>query len=327
MIQSKYPLLFLLLCSSLTGEVKVANSKEDFGLKVSIYHTINESLTFGGFTHIAFGPGGSEIITACTTHRFLYRNSPKQSFSVSPLSVKRHHSVVYNPRDNLYYANDTDNHRLISFSDPSKNKITAETKEICGIKLQRPHDTVIDPETGWIYALNPNSGHIFRFTAIGENESVIQAPTQGYARALTFTNGKLYATGSSKGRIVEVVDWEKPIFKIYDSFDPTGLQGAAGSWKTTGLVLNDAEFFNGHWYATSYFTQAYAKGTDFNENKFIRFQTLDDLASGDWTDLSSLVPSGLTPYFMTVNNNKLYLAIFNHEATGKGDSILEFSIR
>jgi len=91
------------------------------------------------------------------------------------------------------------------------------------------------------------------------------------------------------------------------------------------LVLNDAEFFNGHWYATCYFTQAYAKGTDFNKNKFIRFKTLDDLVSGEWTDLSSLVPSGLTPYFMTVNNNKLYLATFNHEATGKGDSILEFS--
>ncbi len=118
------------------------------------------------------------------------------------------------------------NHRLIiAFADPSKNTITAETKEICGIKLQRPHDTVIDPATGWIYALNPNSGHIFRFTAIGENESVIKAPTQGYARALTFANGKLYAIGSSKGRIVEVVDWEKPTFKVYDSFDPTNRQG------------------------------------------------------------------------------------------------------
>jgi hypothetical protein len=319
-IQIKYLLLLLFLSSSLLGE-----TKEGFGLKVSTYHTVNEELTFGGFTHIAFGPGGSEIITACTTHRFLYRNNPKESFLESPLSVKRHHSVVYNPADKLYYANDTDNHRIIAFSDPSKNEITAETKEICGIKLQRPHDTVIDPATGWIYALNPNSGHIFRFTAIGENESVIKAPTQGYARALTFNNGKLYAIGSSKGRIVEVVDWEKPTFQVYDSFDPTGRQGAAGSWETTGLVLNDAEFFNGHWYATSYFAQAYAKGTDFDQNKFIRFKTLDDMVSGDWTDLSSLVPSGLTPYFMTVNNNKLYLANFNHEATGKGDSILEFS--
>ena len=320
MVQIKYILLLLFLSSSLLGEFK-----EGFGLKVSTYHTVNERLTFGGFTHIAFGPRGSEIITACTTHRFLYRNNTKESFLESPLSVKRHHSVVYNPADKLYYANDTDHHRIIAFSDPSKNEITAETKEICGIKLQRPHDTVIDPATGWIYALNPNSGHIFRFTAIGENESVIKAPTQGYTRALTFTNGKLYAIGSSKGRIVEIVDWEKPTFQVYDSFDPTGRQGAAGSWEKTGLILNDAEFFNGHWYATSYFTQAYAKGTDFDQNKFIRFKTLDDLVSGDWTDLSSLVPSGLTPYFMTVNNNKLYLATFNHEATGKGDSILEFS--
>ena len=326
MNHSKHSLLFLILCSSLIGQVNEPNSKLGFGLKVSTYHSVNKEIKFGGFTHIAFGPDGSEIITACITHRFLYRNNPKEPFSVSPLSVKRHHSVVYNPRDNLYYANDTDNHRIIAFSDPSKNEITAETKEICGIKLQRPHDIVIDPETGWIYALNPNSGHIFRFTAIGENESVIKAPTEGYTRALTFANGKLYAIGSAKGRIAEVVDWEKPTFKVYDSFDPTGRQGAAGSWEKTGLILNDAEFFNGHWYATRYFTQAYAKGTDFNENKFIRFKNLDDLVSGDWTDLSSLVPSGLTPYFMTVNNNKLYLATFNHESTGKGDSILEFSI-
>ena len=321
MIQIKHILLLLILASSLLGKIN-----ESLGLKVSTYYTVNEKIKLGGFTHIAFGPTDTEIITACTTNRFLYRNSPKEYFLESPLSVKRHHSVVYNPADKLYYANDTNNHRLISFADPSKNTITAETKEICGIKLQRPHDTVIDPATGWIYALNPNSGHIFRFTAIGENESVIKAPTQGYARALTFANGKLYAIGSSKGRIVEVMDWEKPTFKVYDSFDPTGRQGAAGSWEKTGLILNDAEFFNGHWYATSYFTQAYAKGTDFNENKFIRFKNLDDLVSGEWTDLSSLVPSGLTPYFMTVNNNKLYLATFNHESTGKGDSILEFSI-
>ena len=300
--------------------------KEGFGLKVSTYAESGKGISFGGFTHIAFGPGDSEIITACTTHHFLYRNHPKESFSVSPLEVKRHHSVVYNSADGLYYANDTDNHRIIAFADPSKNEITAETKVICGIQLKRPHDIVIDPATGWIYAINPNSGHIFRFTAIGKNESVIKAPMGGYARALTFANGKLYAIGSATGRVVEVMDWETSKFKIYDSFDPTGQRGPAGTWTKTGLVLNDAEFFNGHWYATSYFTKSFAKGSNFNENKFIRFKTLDDMVSGDWTDLSSLVPSGLTPYFMTVNNNKLYLATFNHESTSKGDSILEFSI-
>ena len=124
---------------------------------------------------------------------------------------------------------------------------------------------------------------------------------------------------------MEIVDWDTPTFKIHDSFDPTGRGGSAGSWSKTGLVLNDAEFFNGFWYATSYFTASYADGTDFDENKFIRFATMNDLVAGDWTDLSSLVPSGMTPYFLTVNGDKLHLAIFNHESPGNGDAILQLS--
>jgi hypothetical protein len=184
---------------------------------------------------------------------------------------------------------------------------------------------VIDPATGWIYALNPNSGHVFRFTAIGENESAIQVPVGGYARALTFTNGKLYAIGSAKGRIVEIVDWDTSSFNIYDSFDPSGGDGPAGSWTRTGLVLNDAEYFEGFWYATSYFTRSYAGGTDYNEHKFIRFETFDDLVAGEWTDLSNLVPDGMTPYFLTAHGETLNLAIFNHESPGNGDGILQFT--
>ena len=62
-----------------------------------------------------------------------------------------------------------------------------------------------------------------------------------------------------------------------------------------GLVLNDAELFNGFWYASSYFTASYAGGADPDENKWIRFKTLEDFVSGNWEDLSSLVPGGLTP--------------------------------
>ena len=73
------------------------------------------------------------------------------------------------------------------------------------IKLHVLEDIAIPP-SGWIYAINPNSGHVLRFTAIGKNESAISVPVQGYARALTFVNGKLFVIGSAKGRIVEVVD-------------------------------------------------------------------------------------------------------------------------
>ena len=304
---------------------EVPRNEVDFGLKVKTYAPGSDPAQFRTPTHIAFGPDRQEIVTDLKNNRFMFRGKPEDPFQISPVPVKGQHSVVYNPADGLYYANDTDNHRIISFADLSSEALTAQTNSIAGIPLQRPHDIVVDPATGWIYAINPNSGHVFRFTAIGKNESAITVPVHGYSRALTFANGKLYAIGSAKGRIVEIVDWDTSTFTIYDSFDPTGRHGPAGSWTKTGLVLNDAEFFDGFWYASSYFTKAYAGGTDFDENKFIRFKTLDDLVTGKWTDLSSLVPNGMTPYYLTVKGGKLYLATFNHESPGSGDSILQFT--
>lgn len=294
-------------------------------LKVTTYASNSDSIQLKGSTHIAFGPGSQEIVCDLNNNRFLFRKSPNEPFQISPVSVKGQHSLVYNPADQLYYANDTENHRIISFASLSDKTITAQTKKIAGVELKRPHDIVLDPATGWIYAINPNSGHVFRFTAIGKNESAISVPVQGYARALTFVNGKLYVIGSAKGRIVEIVDWDTQNFKIYDSFDPTKRSGPAGSWTKTGLVLNDLEFFDGFWYAASYFTKSYAKKTDPNEHKFIRFKKLTDLVTGNWTDLSSLIPNGMTPYYLTTNGKNLYLAIFNHESPGSGDSILQFT--
>ena len=134
---------------------------------------------------------------------------------------------------------------MIAFSDLSKPTIQAQTKKIAGINLHRPHDVVLDPSTGSIYAINPGSGHVFRFTAIGENESAIKVPLQGYARALTFTNGKLYAIGSAKGRIVEIVDWKTPTFKIYDSHDPSGRNGSPGFGPRPGWSLMMRNFSKG----------------------------------------------------------------------------------
>ena len=295
-----------------------------FGLEVTEYAPGSDPARYQWATHIAFGPDDEEIVSDLKNNRFMYRVSPSDPFRVSPVSVRGQHSVAYNPADGLYYADDTDNNRMIAFADLSSGTIAAQTNNIAGVALNRVHDVVIDHDTGWIYALNPNSGHVFRFTAIGENESAIVAPVGGYARALTWANGKLYVIGSAKGRIVEIVDWDNETFNIYDSFDPSGGGGSAGTWTTTGLVLNDAEYYDGFWYATSYFSPAFGGGTDFDQNKFIRFETLDDFVSGDWTDLSGLVPSGMTPYFLTVNSGNLYLAIFNHGAPGNGDAILRF---
>jgi hypothetical protein len=313
------------------GLIQVLFSSEEsqkqlnFGLKVNSYVVSSDSIKLKYPTHIAFGPDDQEIICDLKNNRFLFRNSSKAPLLISPMILKGQHSLVYNPIDKLYYANDTDNHRIISFASLSSKELTSQTKKIAGIELKRPHDIVLDSSTGWIYAINPNSGHVFRFTAIGKNESAISVPVQGYARALTFVNGKLFVIGSAKGRIVEVVDWKTKKFKNYDSFDPTKRSGPAGSWTKTGLVLNDIEFFDGFWYATSYFTKSYAKKTDPNEHKFIRFKKMDDLVTGDWTDISSLIPKGMTPYYLTKKGKNLYLAIFNHESHGNGDSILKLT--
>lgn len=299
----------------------------ELGLAVSEYAPSGSDPTvFKGATHIAFGPNGQEIVTDLNNNRFLYRDGPRDPLKVSPIAVRGQHSVVYNPVDSLYYANDTDNHRLISFANLSSATITAQTHKVLGIPLKRPHDIVIDPATGWIYALNPNSGHVFRFSAIGKNESVLSLGKHlgGYSRSLTFVNGHLYVIGSAAGRIVEVLDWDNAQVKVYNSFKKIR-SAPAGSWTKTGLVLNDAEFFDGFWYASSYFTESYAGGSDHNEKKFIRFKTLDDLVTGNWQDLSSLVPNGLTPYYLTVQENSLYLAIFAHKESGKDDAILRLT--
>lgn len=309
-------------------DAKQSSESSKYGLAVSEYAPGDKDpAVFKGATHIAFGPKGQEIVTDLNNNRFMYRSGPGDPLKVSPIAVRGHHSVVYNPADKLYYANDTENHRLISFADLSKSTIAAQTKKIMGVPLKRPHDTVIDPATGWIYALNPNSGHVFRFSAIGKKESVLSLGKHlgGYSRSLTFANGRLYVIGSAAGRIVEVLDWDKAQVKVYNSFKKIR-RAPAGSWTKTGLVLNDAEFFNGFWYTSSFFAPKYSGGTDPDKNKLIRFATLHDLVSGNWEDISSLVPDGLTPYYFTVQGGNLYLAVFDATKLGGGnDVILRFT--
>lgn len=68
-------------------------------------------------THIAFGHDGLQIITDLKNSRFVFRSAPDEPFRVAPITMKQPHSVVYNPFDQLYYANVTDNHRIIDFAD------------------------------------------------------------------------------------------------------------------------------------------------------------------------------------------------------------------
>jgi hypothetical protein len=154
---------------------------------------------------------------------------------------------------------------------------------------------------------------VFRFRDLGVEESTLDLSEHlTYSRALSVVKNRLYVVGSSVGRIVEVADFANQEFTVHESYGKTK-DSPAGSWTTTGLVPNDADFFEGSWYVTNYFCPEYAKNTDHNEHKLIRFKTWDDFRGGRWDDLSSLLPDKLVPYYLTPHDGGLYIATFEHE--------------
>jgi len=117
--------LSLIVCFSVMNSVGAAPDvtqpePSELGLAVTEYAPGgSDPVVFKLVTHIAFGPKGQEIVTDLKNNRLLYRDGPSDLLKVSPIAVRGQHSVVYNPVDSLYYANDTANNRLIAFADLS----------------------------------------------------------------------------------------------------------------------------------------------------------------------------------------------------------------
>lgn len=262
-------------------------------------------------THILFHDR-RELVTVDS--RFLQRESQQEKFQPSPLTgFLDAHSVAYSPRLKLYFATDTANHRMFSFRDPLVNEKIHSVGAIAGVKLDRPHDVVVDDD-GWAYVINPNPPTtVFRFRDFGVEESSLDLSQHlTYSRALSVVKNRLYVVGSSVGKIIEVTDFPKQEFTIHESHAKKK-DAPAGSWTTTGLVPNDADQFDGHWYVTNYFCPEYAAQSDHNEHKLIRFKTWDDFRAGRWDDLSPLLPDKIVPYYLTPHGDALYIAAFMHE--------------
>jgi len=302
----------------------VESTEDDLPSRIRVTRYAPQSASFPACTHIAFG-GRTEIVTAGS--RLFYRTDSKSLFRESAIKgLKDAHSVVFNPHDRLFYATDTGNHRLITFRDPANSQVQNTVTSLAKVKLQRPHDIVFDQATGWLYSLNPDSSQVFRFRAARKTADVLDLSRHlGYSRALTIVDGRLYVIGSSAGAVVEVVDFDKQQYKVHNSFGKKK-DAVAGSWTSTGLVLNDVDFFNGHWYATSYFCPTYAGNKDYDENKFIRFRSWQNLKDGTWDDLSRFLPGKVVPYYLTPREEALFIAVFNHEDQGIFDKVYRLTI-
>ena len=303
----------------------VAAADEPSSPAVDVTEYAPKGDSFRGCTHLLFRDN-LELVT--TGKRFHFRRAGETAFRESPLMMfDDAHAVVFNARDQLFYATDTANHRLFSFRDPANGHIEQTVMTLAGVKLDRPHDIVVDSD-GWLYALNPNKAEVFRFRGFGDQESVLDLSQHlgSYSRALTVVGKTLYVVGSSAGKIVEVDNFERREFRVHASFGKRR-DATAGSWQTTGLVPNDVDFYLGDWYVTSYFCPTYSQQTDCNEKKLIRFKTWKDFETGNWEDLSHLLPRDLVPYYLTPHDDSLYLATFSHEAQNQPGRIYRVARR
>lgn len=270
----------------------------------------------------AYYTSTEEILVSSGNSTIFYRNIRADRFTSVPLSLSNPHAIVFLPDEKVYYVADTDNNRILALSSLQKGTITRNIHRVAGITLQRPHDIVYDSQTGWLYAINPSTPTIFRFNHSGTSESSLDlSEVLDYSRSLSIINGKVYVSGSSHGRVVEILDFDTAHYKTYRSPEKKR-EAYAGTWENAGLIINDVEFYHGYWYLSSFFCPSAAGPLqDYNKNKFIRFVSWDDFEAGDWQDLSHLLPDGQVPYYFTAYSEGLALAVFNQERSGIDDNI------
>ncbi len=277
-------------------------------------------------TQIYFGDDGTEVIVNMRKNEISHRSSSTDTFAGSNYNLNRPHAITYVPESEEYFICDTDNHRIIAIKSFNNSEITREISSIAGITLKRPHDIIY--AGGFLFALNPYPPILFRFSPDNSNADILDlSDVIQYSRSLSAVDGRIYVSGSSVGKVVEIVNFSTKTYHVYNSPQKKKV-APAGTWLDTGLVINDIEKFRDFWYATSYFCPSAASdGADYNKNKFIRFKNWQDFENGNWQDLSHLLPDGVVPYYLTVKKDEnhtpkgLAVAVFSHENPGTSDNI------
>ena len=278
-----------------------------------------------GVTHVGFY-GDVATVTATKANfggAVIYREG-EGPWVVSPLKLRGPHSVIQLP-NGRWLIGDTDNHRLVQVDDLS-GKGEVSRAEIAGVKLNRPHDEIVDPVTGDIYVID-GGRNLFRFRNLdGPAQVWTFTPEElNYDRSLSWIDGKLHLIHSSRGEVLRIDDFEKRAYTVFRSPRPKDgpLRSStpfrdfpAGALSVTGLVLNDVEKFDGWYYGANFFTPSYAGGADTGPARLIRWRTWDDFSAGRWEDVSDRLPvqdPPVTPYFLTAHDEGLYVAWFAAE--------------
>lgn len=247
-----------------------------------------------------------EVVTNWSSGQLLYRRAESEDpWQESSLPLRRPHSFAVGKNGRLYVA-DTHNDRVVELTHPGGEALR-ELREIAGRPLRKPHDIAADPARGLLWVLDNRRLCQLRDFGVGETCLRLSDLGSGYARGISVVGSEVYLVASTLGQVVRIEDFERRRFETLQSPGKKAEQ-PAGSWETTGLVLNDVEFFDGFWYGSSFFHEDFAQGTDPHRFRLIRWRTWDDFEAGRWQDLSPLVPEGLVPYFFTATDRSLWVA-------------------
>ncbi|PZO87567.1 MAG: hypothetical protein DI623_14475 [Sphingomonas sanxanigenens] len=233
------------------------------------------------------------------------------------------HSILRMPNGH-WLINDTNNHRIVEMDDISGLGRNVVREQLAGIRLNRPHDQILDPSTGYIYLID-GGRHLFRFKSLdGPIDTwTFESPREmDYARALSWFDGKLHVIHSSRGEVWRIDDYDRRSYTVFRSPRPANSAARsatpyrdfpAGALDMTGLVLNDVEKAGDWYYGTNFFTKTYAHGSDPSTARLIRWRTWHDFEKGHWQDMSASLPDGVVPYFLTVQRGGVYIPYFRFE--------------
>ena len=303
-------LLLLLLGQSLPANgqdrLKIVRIMDDLKLTQPLSITFTDSL---------------EIVTGDVFH---YRRLGENGeWSVAAADSTGAHSISWKSLENgakVYYAVGTNKNQLLRFDGLDRKPQVFGTTEVP--ELFRPHDIIYNPEDDFFYVINANYAndekYLIRFKDLSKGYEkldlmpIIKHGNLAYARALTLHQGKIYIVLSSYGEVIRIDDFDQATCTYYGYGKREA--ATAGAYSTTGLVLNDIEFYGGYWYGTNFFSSTYANGSDHNEYRFIRWKTWDDFDRGKFEDMSSLIDKDETPYYMTCHKDKLNVVTFPDEA-------------
>lgn len=303
-------------------------------------------------THIFFDTSNDvEIISDFNNNRFLYRDLGKEKIRTAwktsiMTSLRKPHAITYHPVSKKYFAVDTANNQIISFSNlDGEDAGIKRYSELAGHKIgKRPHDIAYNTKDGYVYVmLNrgvirflPTKGDV-RDTLFISKETITEEVRNnfpdtklsiGYMRAITINDGVVYLINSTQGNVIQMNDFSDPTtWSVHINKNRPQKYAEAGTFDKDGLILNDVDYYKGYWYATNYYPSKkhnYLGSKTNTKNKIIRWKSWDDFENSKWEDLSHLAHPESIPYYFSKYDNRLFISMFHvGNSEGKGSGIYE----